>query len=87
MALFMVERDVPGMTPEQLTDILEAAQRTSAQYTAAGKPVSYLHSLFLPDEARCLCLFEATTAKVVQEVNELAQIPFTRIVEALALAP
>jgi hypothetical protein len=59
--------------------------RTSEQFTAAGKPVHYLRSLFLPDEARCLCLFEAASAKVVQQVNELAQVPFTRIVEALDL--
>ncbi len=47
----------------------------------------YLHSTFVPEEAHCLCLFEAPNAKAVQEVNEAAQFPFTRIIEALELDP
>jgi hypothetical protein len=34
-----------------------------------------------------MTLFEAPSAKVVQEVNEAAQIPFDRIIEALELIP
>jgi hypothetical protein len=34
-----------------------------------------------------MCLFEAPNAQRVREVNEEAQIPFTRIVEALDLTP
>jgi hypothetical protein len=34
-----------------------------------------------------MCLFVAASAKLVQEVNEAAGIPFTRIVEAIEAAP
>jgi hypothetical protein len=34
-----------------------------------------------------MCLFEAANPDLVKEVNETAQIPFTRIVEALDLTP
>jgi hypothetical protein len=39
----------------------------------------------VPGEARCLCLFEATDEAAVAALNERAQLPFTRIVEALDL--
>jgi hypothetical protein len=34
-----------------------------------------------------MCLFEAPSAQVVEEVNEVARAPFTRIVEAVELMP
>jgi len=54
---------------------------------AEGKPVRYIRTTFVPGEAHCMCLFEAENADHVREVNETAQIPFTRIVEALDLTP
>jgi len=47
----------------------------------------YIRTTFVPGEAHCMCLFEAENADYVREVNETAQIPFTRIVEALDLTP
>ena len=41
----------------------------------------------MPGEARVMCLFEAPNAQRVKDVNEAAQIPFNRIVEALDLTP
>jgi hypothetical protein len=34
-----------------------------------------------------MCLFEATGPDLVKELNEVANIPFTRIEEALDLTP
>jgi hypothetical protein len=34
-----------------------------------------------------MCLFEAANPQLVQDVNEAAQIPFSRISEALDLTP
>jgi len=34
-----------------------------------------------------MCLFEAADPQLVKDVNEAAQIPFTRISEALDLTP
>ncbi len=34
-----------------------------------------------------MCLFEAQNSQLVKEVNEAAQIPFSRVVEAEDLTP
>ena len=83
----MVERELPGVSMEQLAAAQQAAIETGQQFTAEGKNVRYIRTTFVPDEASCMCLFEADNADLVKEVNEAAQIPFTRIVEALDLTP
>ena len=75
------------MSLEQLAGAQQAAIATSQQFTEQGKPVRYIRSTFVPGEARCMCLFEATGPELVKELNEKAKIPFTRIVEALDLTP
>lgn len=87
MSVYMVERDLPGITLEQLAGAQKAAIQTSAEFSAQGKAVRYIRSTYVPGEARVMCLFEAPDAQRVKEVNEAAQIPFTRIVEALDLTP
>ena len=87
MAVYMVERELPGITPEQLAHAQEAAISTSSRFTQEGKPVRYIRSTFLPDDSRCLCLFEAPTRQLVRDVNEAAGLPVSRIVQALDLSP
>jgi hypothetical protein len=87
MAVYMVERDLPGVTMDQLAAAQKAAIETGQQFTAEGKNVRYIRTTFVPNEAHCMCLFEADNADLVREVNETAQIPFTRIVEAMDLTP
>lgn len=83
--IYMVDRDLPGITLEQLAGAQQAAIRTSQQFSTAGKPVRYIRSIFVPGESHCMCLFEAPHVERVRDVNEAAQLPFTRIVEALDL--
>ena len=87
MAVYMVERELTGITMEQLGGAQKTAIETGKQMTAAGKSVRYLRSTFVPGDARCMCLFEAGSPQLVQELNDTAKIPYTRIVEALDLAP
>ncbi len=87
MSVYMVDRELPGIEMEQLAAAQKAAIETSDKFTAEGKPVRYIRTTFVPGEAHCMCLFEAENADIVREVNETAQIPFTRIVEALDLTP
>jgi hypothetical protein len=84
---YLVDRDLPGITRDQLAAAHRAATETARRFTAEGRPVRYLRSLFLPQEARCLCLFEALDAESVRSLNDTAQIPFTSISEALELNP
>jgi len=87
MAVYMVERNLPGVTMDQLGSAQKEAIEKSQQFTADGKEVRYIRSIFVPGESRCMCLFEAPNSEVVKEVNEAAKIPFTRIVEANDLTP
>lgn len=87
MSVYMVDRDLPGIQMDQLAAAQKAAIETSDKFTAEGKPVRYIRTTFVPGENHCMCLFEADSADHVREVNETAQIPFTRIIEALDLTP
>jgi len=87
MAVYMVERDLPGITNDQLAGAQRAAISSAQKSTTSGTPVRYIRSTFVPGEARCMCLFEANNAAAVRDVNESAGLPFTRIVEALDLTP
>jgi hypothetical protein len=87
MPTYLVDRDLPGITRDQLAAAHRVATETARQFTAAGRPVRYLRSLFLPQEARCLCLLEAADAECVRSLNHAARIPFTSVTEALELGP
>jgi uncharacterized protein DUF4242 len=87
MPVYIVERSLPGITVEQLSAAQKAAIQKGQEFTAEGKDVRYIRSIFVPDEAKCMCLFEAPNSELVKEVNEAAQIPFTGIKEALDLTP
>ncbi len=82
MPVYLVERDLPGIDVDRLVTAQRALIETSKRYTATGKPARYLRSTFVPEEARRMCLFDAMDLATVQEVNEAAGIPFSRIVLA-----
>ncbi len=87
MAVYMVDRNLPGITMEQLAAAQKAAIETGKRLTAAGKRVRYIRSTFVPSEAHCMCLFEASNPEVVKQLNDEAKIPYTRVVEADDLTP
>jgi muconolactone delta-isomerase len=87
MAVYMVERSQPGIKMDQLAAAQKAAIATSQDMTREGKNVRYIRSTFVPGDARCMCLFEASSEKDVEEVNRKANIPFTKITEAMDLTP
>jgi hypothetical protein len=87
MAVYMVERDLKGITMDQLAAAQKLAIQTGKDMTAKGKAVRYLRSTFVPGDARCMCLFEAPSAQNVKDLNESAKIPYSKIVEAMDLTP
>ncbi len=87
MPVFMVERDLPGVTMEQLAAAQKKAIQMGKELTAEGRQVRYIRSMFVPGESKCMCLFEAPNPENVREANERGQIPFTRIVVAEDLTP
>jgi hypothetical protein len=87
MAVYLVERNLPGVTMDQLADAQKRAIRMGIDLTAQGRQVRYIRSMFVPGEDKCMCLFEAPNPENVREANERAEIPFSRIVPAEDLTP
>ncbi len=87
MTVYMAERSLPGVTMDALAQAQRRAIDTATQMTADGTPVRYLRSTFVPSEDKCMCLFEAQSAADVERLNQSAEIPFERVVEAFDLSP
>ena len=87
MSVYMVERELPGISLDQLAGAQKAAIDTSAQFTKEGKPVEYIRSMYVPGDEKVMCLFKAENADTVREVNDTAKIPYKRVVEAMDLTP
>ena len=86
MTKYLVERYLPGLTPEQLAAAAGSAERTTETMTQEGTPVQYLRSTFIPGEEKCFCLFEGPSTEMVRTANDRAQLPYERIVEVMHVA-
>jgi Protein of unknown function (DUF4242) len=60
--------------------------RSSLPRLATRRGVTYLGSTYVPSDESCFCRFEAANAEQVRDVNEVAGVPFARIVAATELA-
>ena len=87
MTIYMAERDLKGISMDDLAAAQKAAIDTSNEFTQQGKSVRYIRTTFLPEEGNCRCLFEASSPEDVRAINETAGLPFNRIIEALDLTP
>ena len=87
MALFVVERDLSNVSPEQFRldqrDIASACIKLKAQ----GKGIRYISSAVVPADGRALDLFGAYSAELIKEVHASAGVHYSRIVEILDLTP
>ena len=87
MSVSMVEPNLKGISMEDLGGAQKATIEKAGEMTAAGTDVKYIRSTFAPEDGRCMCLFEASTADDVKRLNDEASLPYTRVVEALNLTP
>jgi hypothetical protein len=87
MSVYLVDRNLPGITMEQLATAQQSAIETSRRFTEDGKPVRYIRSVYVPGESHVMCLFESANEALVRDVNQAAGIPFTRVLEAHDLTP
>lgn len=87
MTVYMVERNLKGIAMSDLAAAQQAAIRTANSYAAQGMPMRYIRSTFAPEDGRCMCLFEASSADDVKKLNDEAKLPYSRVVEALDLTP
>lgn len=87
MSVFMVERDLKGISMENLAGAQKAAIAKAAEMSESGTPISYIRTTFAPDDGRCMCLFEASSDTDVKRLNDEAGLPYSRVVSALDLTP
>ena len=87
MSVFMVERNLSGISMDDLGNAQSAAIAKSQEMTADGTPVRYIRSTFAPEDGRCMCLFEASKSDDVKQLNDEAGLPYDRIVPAMDLTP
>lgn len=87
MPRFIVERHLPGITPEALSAAGLRAKTCCHEMEAEGRDVRWIRSFFLPDAERTLCVFDGPDEETVAEANQRAQIPFERIRTALEMTP
>lgn len=75
MPIYLVERYLPGRDRVWLEAALARLPRQPTK-------VAYLGSTYVTEDDTCFCRFEAETADDVRDANEMARVPFARIVAA-----
>ena len=87
MSVFMVERDLKGISMEDLGGAQKAAIAEAEKMRGEGRDVSYIRSTFAPEDGRCMCLFDGESAEQVKALNDRAGLPYSGVVAALDLTP
>ena len=73
MPTYLVERYLPGRDRAWLDTALTRLLKHRGR-------VAYLGSTYVPEDDSCFCRFEAASAENVRDANEIAGVPFARIV-------
>lgn len=84
---FMVER---YLSPSAATGLLASAARVADACAGTGRDgdeVRYLHSIYLPAEDLCFCVFQGPSSAAIRAVNEAGSFAFDRITDAVVLHP
>ncbi|GAA6159674.1 MULTISPECIES: DUF4242 domain-containing protein [Ruegeria] len=87
MSVFMVERNLKGISMDDLGAAQKAAIATAQKMTAEGDKISYVRSTFAPEDGRCMCLFDGESADQVRRLNDTAGLPYEKVVAAMDLTP
>ena len=87
MTVYMVERNLKGISMEDLGGAQKAAIAKAGEMKSAGTDIRYIRSTFAPDDGRCMCLFEAESAEEVKRLNDECGLPYNNVVEAMDLTP
>ena len=87
MPLFLVERDLSSVPPEQLRLDQREVAAACLQLKAQGKPIRYISSAVVPADARTLDLFGADGVELIKEAHAAAGVEYARVFEILDLTP
>ena len=83
LGLFLVDRTLSGMTEDLLVEVHRLLHEATRRVSSKVGVVRHVRCIYMPEEDRCICLFEGTNRAAVRTVNEVAQVPFRRISSAI----
>jgi len=75
LRLFMVEHDLHDLSSQQRSSAHQSLAEAVRRAVRRGSRIRYVQRILVPEESRCLCLFEAAGAELVRNVNDIAQFP------------
>jgi hypothetical protein len=81
MTSYLAEAYTPA-SPD-VAEIETRARLAAAELSAAGTPVRYVRSIFMPDDETCFHLFEADSPEAVDEAARRAGFVGARITRAV----
>ena len=87
LRLFMVEHDLHDLSTQQQSSAHRSLGDAVRRTVRRGSRIRYVQRILVPEESRCLCLFEAAGADLVRNVNDIAQFPLTRILAVTSSPP
>jgi hypothetical protein len=73
------------VTSELLLEALARGRRVMAEMQAEGTRVRDVSCTFIPEEEVVFSVYEGPSAAAVRQLNERADIPVSRIVEAISV--
>ena len=75
MSVFMVERDLKGISIEAIGGGQKGGNQQGCGDEGGGLEHSLSRSTFAPEDGRCMCLFEASSEAEVKRLNERRTCP------------
>jgi hypothetical protein len=84
---FIVERRYDPRREQDVAGVQHALAEAARRLTTGALDVTYVGSFALPEQRRWLCVFDATNVVLVRRANEIAQVRFERIDEAIVFEP
>jgi hypothetical protein len=81
--MFVVERYLPALTHAEV----QAQAQREADVLSSRSGVRHLRTTYLCADELCFSLFEAPSMDVLRRANELGDMPYERISEAIDVTP
>jgi Nickel responsive protein SCO4226-like len=70
---------VPASDLDQLAAAVQRVAHRCGQHRRAGGEVEYVHSIYIPEEETCFCVFRAASTNDVREVNDVEAFAIDRV--------
>ena len=85
MPLFIADWTVEGMTAQRMIEFRRLVQDAADRVSSRGTAVRFIRCTHVPEQNRCIGVFEADDVDAVDSVNQIAQAPCAQIGLAVEL--